>query len=259
MKPSFLGHAKPLLTSMIQVDNPERAISEIVNATADGADAFGLQLCRLNPKFKTEDTYRNIFSYAGDKPIYITNYRTAYNQGLTDEHLVEGILTAIKAGATLCDIMGDMFDPSPLEITKNPAVVDKQKKLIDAVHKEGGEVLMSSHTFEFLKEEQVLKIAKMHESRGADISKIVTASTTEEEMLENLKITAALKRELKIPFLFLSVGRFCKMHRMIGPMLGSCMYLCVFRHDEISTKLQPVLKNVKAVVDNFDWKPGREI
>ncbi|MGI6536923.1 MAG: type I 3-dehydroquinate dehydratase [Caldicoprobacterales bacterium] len=257
MKTSFLKHRQPLLVSMIQAETPEKAVSDIVNSNYDGAEAFGFQICRLKPEFRTAETYRRIFSYTEDKPVYITNYRAGHNVCKTDMQLAEELLLALENGATLCDIMGDFFDPSPFELTNNSEAVEKQKKLIDDIHSRGGEVLMSSHIHSFLKEKEVLDIAKTLESRGADIVKIVTASNTEEELLENLKASVSLKKELKVPFLFLSTGPYCKIHRMIGPMFGSMMYLCVYRHDELSTKVQPVLKNVKAVVDNFDWKPFR--
>ena len=44
MKPSFLGHSRPLLTCMLQVETPECAIAQIRNAVFDGADAFGFQI-----------------------------------------------------------------------------------------------------------------------------------------------------------------------------------------------------------------------
>lgn len=259
MKPSFLGHSRPLLTCMLQVETPECAIAQIRNAVFDGADAFGFQIEKLKPEFRNAETYQTVFSYMEDKPVYITNYRHSHSENVTDDARAAELITALDAGASLVDVMGDFYDPAPFELTKNISAIEKQKKLIDAIHQRQGEVLMSSHVLEFRKAEQVLEIAKEHERRGADISKIVTASNTEEEMLENLAATAALKKELSIPFLFLSGGRFCKMHRMIGPMLGCVMYLCVQAHDGLSTKEQPVLKSVKAVVDNFDWKPYRKM
>lgn len=75
--------------------------------------------------------------------------------------------------------------------------------------------------------------------------------------MENLRITAVLKKELKIPFLFLSGGTHYKIHRMVGPMLGCVAYLCVQEHDEISTKQQPILKSVRAVLDNTDYLPDK--
>ena len=109
---------------------------------------------------------------------------------------------------------------------------------------------MSSHTYAFRSAERVLEIALEQQKRGADIVKIVTGADSMEQQLENLRITELLKRELKVPFLFLSVGE-CSLHRRIGPMLGSCMWLCVQTHDELSTPAQPLLHKVKAIRDNF--------
>lgn len=255
MKPTFLNHARPLLTSMIQEDSPERCISAIKNSIYDGADSFGIQLCKLKPEYKTAEIYRQIFSACAQRPIYITNYRSACNKGMTDDECMDGLLQGLRCGATLGDVMGDAFHPSPMEITRNQAAIDKQLRLIDNIHSMGKEVLMSSHIYTFTPAEQVLEIALEHQKRGADISKIVTGATSEEQELENLRITNLLKKELKIAFLFLSGGTHYKLHRMIGPMLGCNMYLCVQQHDEMSTKVQPVLKAAKAVLDNLDYLP----
>lgn len=258
MKATFLNHPKPLLTNMVQADNPDDGIITVRNAVFDGCDAFGLQLCRLNPVFRTKEIYQSIFEFMEDKPIYITNYRQGYNEGVSDEALAEGLIAAIRAGATMADVMGDMFDPSPFEMTQNKSAIDRQKKLIEKIHSIGGEVLISSHISNFLPAEKVLEIATQQQKRGADIVKIVTAANSQEEELENLRITTLLKKELRVPFLFLSTGSHYKLHRMIGPMLGSVMYLCVQRHDALSTKSQPVLRSVREVLGNFDYKPNRK-
>ncbi len=257
MKPTFLGREKPLLTNMIQAETPEVCISTAREAIFDGADAFGLQLCRLKPEYRTEKNYREIFSYMEDRPVYLTNYRSGFSENCCDEESSEELLRAIKAGGTLCDIMGDYFDPSPLELTKNSKAISQQKKLIDRIHSCGGEVLMSSHTLCFLPAEKVIEIAKAHENRGADITKIVTASNSEEELTENLRICTLLKHELKIPYLFLSTGPYCKIHRVIGPMLGCCMWLCVQHYDALATKNQPLLRSTREVIHHFDYKPNR--
>ncbi len=88
--------------------------------------------------------------------------------------------------------------------------------------------------------------------RGTDYVKIVTGAQTVEEEVENLRITHLLCEHLAVPFLFLSGGR-CQLHRRIGPMLGCSMYLCVYEHDELSTRAQPVLEHIKAVRDHFEF------
>ena len=98
--------------------------------------------------------------------------------------------------------------------------------------------------------QRILEIALEHQSRGADICKIVVGANSMEEQLENLKIINMLKENLKIPFLFLGVGE-SKILRRIGGELGCCMYLCVYEHDELATASQPLLKNVKQIRNNM--------
>lgn len=250
MKPSFLKYKEPILTTMIQTREPENGFETMKRAIAEGTEAFGFQVCRLKPEFRTPEIYKQFMENAKGMPVYVTNYRYGYNEGVSDEELAEGILQLADAGATLCDVMGDMFCKDPDELTMDETAVSKQMELIRQLHAKGAEVLMSSHTYAFRSAERVLEIALEQQRRGADIVKIVTGADSMEQQLENLRITNLLKQELKVPFLFLSVGE-CSLHRRMGPMLGSCMWLCVQEHDELSTPAQPLLRKVKAIRDNF--------
>lgn len=257
-KPTFLGHSRPLLTCMVQAENPTDAINIVRNAAYDGCDAYGFQICRFAPRYRDKKTFHEIFRHMEDKPIYITNYRDGFNQGLSDEECAEGLLFGLECGATLCDVMGDLYAPGhPLQLTDEPAAVDRQRALIDRIHERGGEVILSSHVMKFLPAGQVVELALKQQARGADVVKIVCAANSDEEQIENLRITTLLRDALDVPFLFLSGGTHYKLHRMIGPMLGCAMYLTVQQHDPLSTKSQPVLRSVRAVLDNFDYKPDR--
>ena len=259
MKPTFLGHEKPLLVDMIIVESPTDCVIHTRKAMYEGADAFGVQMERIKPEYRQEETLKKMFSYMGDKPLYVTNYRGGYNKEMTDEERMEGLKLYLRCGATLVDIMGDTFDPTPGEMTKNPVAIDRQKKLIAEIHEMGGEVLMSSHILHFLPEEQVLDIALKQQSRGADIVKFVTGSDTEEELMANFKTIQTLKRELKVPFLFLSGGRYCKLHRALGPYFGVCWWLCVQSYDTFSSREQPLLRAMHNVVENLDILPNRPL
>ena len=242
---------------MVQASNPTDAIATIRNAAFDGCDAYGLQVCRLEEKYQTEETLRKIMKPMGAKPCYATYYRHGSNVNKTDDEIAEGLLFIQKCGGNLIDVMGDLFCRDEMELTMDETAIQKQMALIDTIHQRGGEVLMSSHVLKFIPAEEVLRIAREQERRGADICKIVTGAKTEEEELENLRITALLKKELKKPFLFLSGGR-SKLHRTIGPMLGCCMWLTVQQHDALSTKSQLVCRAVRAIADNFAYLPERE-
>lgn len=60
-KPSFLSNDHALLTAMVQLGDPESCVTLIRNSAASGAEAFGIQLCYIEQKYKTEETYRYIF------------------------------------------------------------------------------------------------------------------------------------------------------------------------------------------------------
>ena len=253
MKLDFLTNYRPTVTVMIQSKTAANAINTIRNAVYEGADAFGLQICRLAPEEKKY--LKEIYKASAGRPFYITNYRYGYNEGLSDEECMQELLDGLKLGGTLGDIMGDTFDRSSDELAKNSLAIDRQKKIIDEIHNMGKEVLMSSHLYRYAEADEVLEIAYEHQRRGADISKIVTAANSEEEEAENIRITSLLKKELDIPFLFLSGGTHYKIHRLVSPMLGSCMSLCVQQYDELATKSQPPLKFVRYVTDCMDYTP----
>ena len=248
---TFLNREAPLLTCMVQADTPDR-IKELISASIpEGAEAFGMQFCRMKPEYRNKETYRELFSFASPLPVYVTNYRGhGFNKEKSDDTIAYELLELAECGATLCDVMGDIFDPTEGELTMNEEAIKKQMELIDELHARGAEVLMSSHVLKYTPAERVLEIALEHQRRGADICKIVTGASNMAEQIENLRIIDLLKKELEIPFLFLCGGE-CHILRRISGEIGCCMYLCVHEYDELATKAQPLLKDVKLVRDTL--------
>lgn len=249
MRKTFLEYNKPTLTVMVQASNPDRIKDLMDKSSVNGAEAYGMQFERLKANYRNVEVYKDLFTHT-DKPVYVTNYRYAENEGKSDEVLAEELLELADCGATLCDIMGDLFDKQPDEVAISENAIKKQIQLIDALHKRCAEVLISTHIYAYTPAERVLEIALEHQRRGADISKIVTGASTMEEQLENLRIINLLKENLKIPVLFLAGGE-CHILRRIGGEFGNCMYLCVHEYDEFATPVQPLLTNVKAIRDNM--------
>jgi 3-dehydroquinate dehydratase len=233
---------------MVQADNPDR-IKELIDLSLPlGAEAFGMQFCKMKAEYRNKETYKDLFSYSS-KPTYVTNYREHLsNKGKLDETLAAELIELAECGATLCDVMGDYFDACDGELTMNDEAVKKQMALIDELHKRGAEVLMSSHVLKFTPALRVLEIALEHQRRGADICKIVTRADTMAQQIENLRIIDLLKQNLKIPFLFLCGGE-CRILRRIGGNIGNCMTLCVHEYDELATKSQPLLSEIKKLRD----------
>lgn len=247
----FLRRNTPLNTCMVQGNRVGSIKRLIRKGIEDGADAFGVQMERILPAERTKENLRGLFETAEGRPIYATNYRWGLNEGKDEDELAEGLRFLCSLGAKLIDVPGDLFAPDPDQLTHDADAIGKQKKLIDELHERGAEVLMSSHVPAARGAEQILAIAREHQARGADISKIVTLADTDEEEIELIRASKLLKKELGIRFLLLCGGEKYRLLRMIGPMLGSCMWLTVAGYDEFATPMQPLTRDVHALAEHF--------
>lgn len=235
---------------MIQCRTPEQCIKKIKASLRDGAEALGVQLCQLEKQYRTKEIISEIFASCEDKPVYITAYR--FNNGrMTDEESAALLLLGLESGATLCDVMGDLFCPNDYQITEDEEAVSRQKSLIKAIHEKGGEVLISTHDFRELSADEIFRVAMLQSEHGADIIKIVVQSQSLTVLPEYLSVIQKVDREIKKPFLFLDTGACSNILRKVGPNLGTCMYLCVESYGELDTPQQPLLKQLKPIRDNM--------
>lgn len=246
----FLEHTKPLITTMLKPDNTKDLVRDITAALKEGTDAFCLEIELMKTKYRTATDFKDIFGAMENKPCYITDYRrlNINDTVQSDEELTEEMLFAfsLAENVKLFDIRGDLFDPSPDEITYNEKAIEKQIDLANEVHKMGGEVLMSSHPLRFLPYEEVLKIAKAQAERGVDIVKIVTLADSRDELISNFETTIKLNRELEKQFLFLCGGSHCKKHRLIAPLITNSLFLSVQRG--IDGGPQPQMDDAKKIM-----------
>lgn len=254
MKASFIRSDKPLKTAMIQVKNADEAIAAIESGLKQGADAFGWQLECLSDDQINEKTLKNVFSAGCGKPFYVTNYKWASGGDKPEEQYFDELLLALKCGATLIDMPGDSFSPAPDQLTYDEQAISKQIVFAQKVHDLGGELLISSHVPDYRSEDYVLGMAFEQKRRGADVAKIVTFSHDDEQLTDNLKTTVRLRETLGIPFLFLSGGEKCRLHRLAGPLLGACMWLLVAYRAPITTPPQPLLSDVNEFLRIYESK-----
>lgn len=248
MSCSFLVSGRPALTVMIRARTAKRVQELVERGLADGADAFGLQIDSMLPAERTPETLRHIFAAADGKPFYCTNYRSDQNDGKNEDTLAAELVEAAECGGALIDIMGDLFAPTPGELTLDAAAVEKQKKLADTIHQRGAEVLMSCHVGRTLTKNAVLELARIQLSRGIDLPKIVTNADTPEQENEAFATTLLLNRELDSPFLFLCGGEHSRRHRRLAPALTESLFLCVAERDELAVPAQPLLSEAKAAL-----------
>ena len=251
MKKTFLKYDKPLITAMIICRTPEECIEKIKASLKDGADALGIQLGRLEPQYKKREYIEKIFAACENKPIYVMSYRYDGVEGSsTFDECMELLLTGLDCGATLCDIMSNLYEASaPYELATSEEAVKKQKDIIKTIHDRGGEVLMSCHTLQSTTVAENLMIAKEQIDRGADVIKIVNEALTEDEIPKYIEAIQKILQMTDKRLLFLVSGKG-DIIRYIGPNFGVCMYLCVHKHGEFDPPQQPLIKNIKAIRDN---------
>ncbi|WP_210236356.1 hypothetical protein, partial [Mesorhizobium sp. M2D.F.Ca.ET.232.01.1.1] len=92
-----------------------------------------------------EEKLRALFNYAGDKPVLAMNYRDQRPDlpPIADEEIVESLIASVRAGADMVDLMGDLYDPCPVELTSDAAALARQKGLVERIHRMGAKVLAS--------------------------------------------------------------------------------------------------------------------
>jgi hypothetical protein len=257
MRPSFVNLPKPFLCAEIDEETPLDSIYAIRNAEYDGAAAVYCNFLALDRKYLNREDLSKIFS-STTLPVLVMNYRRGDNRmpAITDEERAESFLLAVEAGASAVDVFGDIFDPSPMQLSRKPGTVERQRRLIKDIHDRGGEVMLSCHTLVPMKTEEVLAQAReVIETRRPDMIKIVPQAATEDDLLEALKTTSVLRRELTIPFLHVVMGKYTRIHRVTAPMFGSACCLCVPSYKKGANTEQPLLRATRQVWNNFVWQP----
>ena len=227
MKPSFLSLPRPFVTALVMEKSLSDTIARVTSAGYAGAQAVGVHMRLLPHEEKSVEKLRELID-STNRPILAMHYRGEPAANLTDEDRAGYLLNAAGAGASIVDVMGDFYDPSPMEITRNPDAIDRQKQLIDSLHELGCAVVMSSHLQVSRTADEVLEHLASFEERGADVVKIVPHVNTEEEMLESVRTVMLLRRELKKPFIYVANGRYGRHQRVIAPMFGAMLSFGAF-------------------------------
>ena len=246
----------PLFGLSTTPTTPEETIADIRQYEAEGAHGICLHISRMAPEYWDEKIFRGIFSSARTVEIYASCYRNDDSKPQTDEGRAEMLRMLARAGASIVDVMGDMYDPTPGELTENKEAIEKQKALIAELKRMGATVLMSSHVLAPRSAEEAFKIAAAQRDRGADIAKIVLKCDTDEELAESRRINELLRTRLGIPFVHVCSGEMGKKVQRYETLLtGSCMSFV--RHDESST--QPSVAQALAYLrERTPWAAAAE-
>lgn len=244
----------PLFTAIFCDASVNALAQQAVAAHWAGADCVCFELRNLSSGERTPEKLRSLME-GSPLPVMCCLYRNDVVDGGDDEARTETLLKCMDAGAACIDVMGDLFDPSPREWTRNKTAIARQRRLIEKIHAAGAQAIISSHPLCPLPPSEVLAQLKDFEKRGADIVKLVQKADTEDEFLDALRATFLCRRELKTPFVHLVSGRFGNLHRMIAPSLGIAITFASLDKRGAFTMPQPPLANLKGAFENMRFLP----
>lgn len=227
MNPTFLKYDKPLLTAAIKCQTPSECIDKIGRSLAEGAEAFCVHLEGLKAEHRRPQLLSEIFAACEGLPICATAYRTDESRGLSDDELVELLLMAMKSGATLLDVMGDLYTRNHAHgISWSMAEILRQAFVVNRIHMAGKEVLISSFPRSGVTVEELEMIAGEIVIRNGDVIKIVDTVKSKERIDDCVKAIRRITETYDQKLLFLTRGED-RTIRSVGPSLGVCMYMCV--------------------------------
>ncbi len=253
MKRSFLGRQDTAITALFSGESIPELVAKARTASAEGADGIAVELRDLPPEFCTVEQLKSVIDSVTLPAMFIC-YRNSKYYGADDEARQQCLLNAAEAGAEVIDVMGDLYDPVPGELTADADAIAKQKKLIAEIHERGAKALISSHmsTLEPKTAEEICNIVTAQAERGADICKVVSNGSTEEAFLEAIRADIMLSKTFPKPFIHLTNGKFGTLHRFMGVKLGLAITFGVPGYD-LTTYSQPLVKSFKQVRDIIPW------
>ncbi|MBQ4314980.1 MAG: type I 3-dehydroquinate dehydratase [Lentisphaeria bacterium] len=250
---SFFNRQKVAVTALLSEQSVSDFIVQIRASEFDGADAFAAELKHLPLEERTEEHFKAMIN-ATQLPAMFLSYRNDKFLGADDEARQKYLLLAAQCGAEVIDVMGDLYDPSEFELTRDAVAIKKQMKLIDEIHSIGSKVIMSSHMPVFRTKDEVLEHMLRQSERGADICKLVQGVNTPQELALAVETTMYLNEKLDKPFVHLCGGKYARPHRFMSAALGNSIVFAIheYRAHQILGG-QPPIRNYRAVIDNFGW------
>ena len=242
----FTTQKAPIITGSISLNTVDSIISTIKREEADGATGFIVYLTALAENQRTVANLKRI-AECTQYPVMALAYGNYSNL----EMRLNLWRMAVEAGFDAVDIPMDTYSVSydaskasyagmifasaaPKEVSMDPEVIAQQQAFMAELRGINPEVeiLISAHVGVAMNQEQGVALAKEMENRGADIAKIVLASTSDLE--EALQTNMVLQQELNVPFFYNCAGAASRPFRTAAGLMGTQVVFCCAPYHEIN-------------------------
>lgn len=243
----FTTQKAPIITGSISLSTVDSIVSTIKKEEADGATGFIVYLTTLAESERTVENLKRIADCT-QYPVMALAYGNYDNL----EMRLNLWRIAVQAGFDAVDIPMDTYSVSydackesykdtvfasaaPKEVSMDAEVIAQQKAFMAELRAMNPdvEILMSAHVGVAMNQEQGVAIAKEMEARGADIAKIVLASTSDLE--EALQTNMVLQQELNVPFFYNCAGAASRPYRTAAGLMGTQVVFCCAPYHQINS------------------------
>ena len=211
------------IVNLIWPTSAEQAVLDARRGYELGADAVIADLKFWPEAERTVATFRRVIETVPGEWMFCL-YRNDTVFGVDDERRMNTLLQCAEAGARYVDVMADLYDPCPGEISYSASAIARQREAIDAVHERGARVIMSAHdSSTFLDEVTTLKVLRAQAERGPDVIKLVSRCDSEAELAAEERTLKRLQAEMTIPWIRLGSGKTGHQQRFLGLKYGCAM------------------------------------
>lgn len=107
-----------MIAGIIAEQTPEKLIVSARNSESESAHDITIDLYDYKTEFRYLESFKKIINSV-NLPFMFNFYCNEKWKNSSDDDRQEVLLIAAEAGASMIDVMADLFDPSPKEIVFN--------------------------------------------------------------------------------------------------------------------------------------------
>lgn len=207
-----IGRGTPKLCVPIVGRTGEEVLEQAAKVTALPVDVVEWRADWLQPEEDAMAVLSALRVAVGARPLLVT-FRTAAEGGERQPTFEEYLTFCRDAAASGC---ADLLDVELL------CQEEGAGQVMEAVHRTGVPVVMSSHDFHTTprRKEMFARLQRMQEM-GADIAKLAVMPHNHKDVLRLMDVTLQAKKELECPIVTMAMGSLGVVSRTAGEFFGS--------------------------------------
>lgn len=191
---------------------------------------------------------KELHEISGGLPIILT-IRSAAEGGY--QHAALNSNEKIAVYAAICQ--SKLVDYVDFELSNSP---DDIKQVREVTQDHGVKLILSYHNFRITPEENFIRDKfQLAKDYGCDVGKVAVMPNSLEEVLDFMKATLSIQKQIGLPMIAISMGQLGAISRLLGFLFGSELTFAV--GESSSAPGQIPIHDVKTVIDIVKRSQGK--